>query len=66
MMLCSTRSVWVWKLTRLSGLWNEGGETIGDMFEFNYSDTPIKITTMILWQASVDISSLDHQMGSLV
>ena len=33
---------------------------------FNYGDAPIKMTTMILWQAPVDISSLNHQEGSLV
>ena len=36
------------------------------MCEFNYGDTPIKMTTMILSQAPVDISSLNHQEGSLV
>ena len=45
---------------------NEGGDTIGAMVEFNYGDAPKKMTTMILWQAPVDISSLNHQEGSLV
>ena len=44
---------------------NEGGDTIGEMIEFNYGDGPIKMTTMILWQAPVDISSLNHREGSL-
>ena len=44
---------------------NEGGDTIGAMVEFTYGDAPIKMTTMILWQSPVDISSLNHQEGSL-
>ena len=45
---------------------NEGGDTIGEIVEFNYGDAPLKMTTMILWQAPVDISPLNHQEGSLV
>ena len=42
------------------------GDTIGAMVEFNYGDAPIKMNTMILWQAPVDISSLNRHEGSLV
>ena len=45
---------------------NEGGDTIGATVEFKYGDAPIKMTTMILWQAPVDISSLNHHEGSLL
>ena len=53
------------KVTAVEGT-NEGGDTIGATVEFNYGDALIKMTTIILWQAPVNISSLNHQEGSLV